>query len=315
MRAVRFSCQLHFSLEEKTRAGLIKMRERLSIISQERITDELWKIIASKKPSIGFRLMNETGLLAIVLPEIARLRGVDQIGRFHHKDVLDHTLKVLDNLAKVTENRNLRFVALYHDVAKPMTKEFREEVGWTFHGHEELGARMMPAIAKRLRVSNDLVAYAQKLIRLHLRPIHLAEVGVTDSAIRRLIFQAGAEMDDLISLCRADITSGNEKRVAQHLANFDLVVKRMLEVEESDCLRRFQPPVRGDEIMQVLGLAPGPMVGKIKTAIEEAILNGVIANEHEAAFTYMMKIKDELLLTAANSACQTDLKPLDLKTS
>ncbi len=239
--------------------------------------------------------MEETGILEIVLPEILELKGVEQIGRYRHKDVFDHTLKVLDNVARTSDKLPLRLAALFHDVAKPQTKEFKQGAGWSFHGHEELGSRMMAAIGKRLRLSNEVVEYCQKLIRLHLRPIHLAEEGVTDSAVRRLIFQAGEEMDDLITLCRADITSGNEKLVARHLANFDSVAKRMQEVEESDRLRRFQPPVRGEEIMQVLGLTPGPLVGKIKTAIEEAILNGQIPNEHDAAFDYMMKIKDELL--------------------
>ncbi len=295
MRAIRFSCQLHFQVEEKTKFGLAQERDRLRIISQERITEELWKIITAKKPSLGFRLMEETGVLDIVLPELVELKGVQQIGRYRHKDVFDHTLKVLDNVARVSENPRLRLVALFHDIAKPQTKEFKTGIGWTFHGHEELGSRMMMNIGKRLRLANDVIEYAQKLIRLHLRPIHLAEEGVTDSAVRRLIFHAGAEMDDLITLCRADITSGNEKLVAQHLANFDMVAQRMQEVEESDRLRQFQPPVRGQEIMEVLGLTPGPLVGRVKKAIEEAILNGQIANEHDAAFQYMMQIKDEIL--------------------
>jgi poly(A) polymerase len=295
LRAIRFACRLHFEVEEKTKRGLYQERERLRIISQERITEELWKIINARKPSIGFRLMDETGVLEIILPELTELKGVDQIGRYRHKDVFDHTLKVLDNVARVSDDAKLRLVALFHDIAKPQTKEFKPGIGWTFHGHEELGSRMLTGIGKRLRLANEVIEYCQKLIRLHLRPIHLAEEGVTDSAVRRLIFQAGNEMDDLITLCRADITSGNEKLVAQHLANFDMVAQRMQEVEESDQLRQFQPPVRGQEIMEVLGLAPGPLVGRIKTAIEEAILNGVIANEHDAAFQYMMQIKDGIL--------------------
>lgn len=295
LRAIRFACRLQFQLEDATRQALASSRERLRIISQERITEELWKIIGSKKPSLGFRLMDETGVLELILPEISALKGVEQIGRYRHKDVFDHTLKVLDNIAQVSDKGVLRWAALYHDVAKPQTKEFKPEVGWSFHGHEELGARMMTDIGKRLKLANEVVAYCQKLIRLHLRPIRLAEEGVTDSAIRRLIFQAGEEMDDLITLCRADITSGNEKRVAQHLANFDIVAQRMQEVEERDRLRRFQPPVRGDEIMAVLGLSPGPLVGKIKAAIEEAILNGLIPNEHDAAFQYMMEIKGQIV--------------------
>ncbi len=295
MRAIRFAAQLHFVIAEDTMQALHDERERLSIISQERITDELTKIVASDKPSYGFKLMDETGVLELILPEITALKGVDQIAGYRHKDVFEHTLKVLDNVARESGPLELRWAALFHDVAKPQTKEFKQGLGWTFHGHEEIGARMMTAIGKRLRLSQEVIAYVQKLIRLHLRPIHLAEEGVTASAIRRLIFQGGQELDDLILLCRADITSGNPKRVAKHLHNFDVVVQRMQEVEEKDSLRQFQPPVRGEEIMATLNLQPGPLVGKIKKAIEEAILNGDIANDHDAAFEYMMHIKSDLL--------------------
>lgn len=295
MRAIRFACQLQFELDKKTKAGLKKEAARLKIISQERITDELIKILASQKPSTGFRLMDETGVLEIILPEIAALKGVEEINGYRHKDVFYHTLKVIDNVAAVSDDLRLRFVALYHDVAKPPTKQFKPGTGWTFHGHDDLGARMMKSIGRRLRISNELLQYTQKMIRLHLRPIHLAEEGVTDSAIRRLLFLAGEDVDDLMVLCRADITSGNPQRVAKHLANFDHVVERMEEVEAKDQLRQFQPPVRGDEIMQTFGLQPGPMVGKIKKAIEEAILEGVIPNEHDAAFDYMLTIKDDIL--------------------
>ncbi len=295
LRAIRFAAQLKFTIAAPTLQALHDERERLTIISQERITDELSKIMGSEKPSIGFKLLDETGVLALILPEIAALKGVDQIAGYRHKDVFEHTLKVLDNVARKSGRLELRWAALFHDVAKPQTKEFKKGVGWTFHGHEEIGARMMTGIGKRLRLSQDTIAYIQKLIRLHLRPIHLAEEGVTASAIRRLIFQGGMELDDLIILCRADITSGNPGRVAKHLGNFDIVVQRMEEVEEKDRLRQFQPPVRGEEIMTTLNLQPGPLVGKIKKAIEEAILNGEIANEHDAAFDYMMRIKTELL--------------------
>jgi len=239
--------------------------------------------------------MEETGILDIVLPEIAQLKGVDQVGSHRHKDVFYHTIKVLDNLAEKSEKLKLRIAALYHDVAKPATKAYDPVAGWTFHGHEEIGARMFRKIGQQLRISNETIAYVMKMIRLHLRPIHLSEEGVTDSAIRRLIFNAGDDIDDLLTLCRADITSGNPQRVKKHLTNFDLVDKRVAEVEEKDRLRNFQPPVRGEEIMQILGLAPGPLVGKIKNAIEEAILNGDIPNEHDAAFNFMMRVKDELL--------------------
>ncbi len=298
MRAIRFSCQLQFQIDARTKEGITSERERLKIISQERITDELLKILNARKPSVGFRLMEDTGLLPIIMPEIAALKGVEQIGRYSHKDVFDHTLKVLDNVAKVSDKTELRVAALYHDVAKPATKDFKPGIGWTFHGHDELGAKMLAASGRRLKLSNDIIAYAQKLVRLHLRPIHLVEDGVTDSAIRRLLFLAGEEIDDLMLLCRADITSGNPHRVANHLANFDFLSRRMQEVEAKDRLRRFQPPVRGDEIMQVLGLKPGPMVGRIKKAIEEAILNGDIPNEHDAAFEYLLRIKDDILTSS-----------------
>lgn len=295
LRAVRFAGQLHFYIDVPAHAALKTEAHRLAIISQERITDELMKILACSKPSIGLRLMHETGILKVVLPEIANLKGVDHIGTHRHKDVFLHTIKVLDNLALLSDKLNLRIAALYHDVAKPATKAYNPQVGWTFYGHEEIGARMFQKIGRRLRLSNETILYVMKLIRLHLRPIHLAEEGVTDSAIRRLLFYAGNDIDDLITLCRADITSGNPQRVKKFLANFDYVVQRIGEVEEKDRLRNFQPPVRGDEIMRVLGLPQGPLVGKIKNAIEEAILNGDIANEHDAAFDYMMRIKDKLL--------------------
>ena len=295
MRAIRFASQLHFSIEKKTKKGLTQECERLKIISQERITDELLKILLSSQPSVGFHLMSETGVLDVVLPEISALKGVDQIGKHGHKDVFLHTIKVMDNVAQVSADARLLWTALFHDVAKPATKEYRKGIGWTFHGHEELGARMMGSIGRRLRISNETILYIKKLIRLHLRPMHLVEEGVTDSAIRRLLFQAGEDVDDLITLCRADITSGNRKKVVKFLSNFDGLVKRMQEVEEKDHLRSFQPPVRGDEIMQVCGIKPGPIVGKIKTAIEEAILNGDIPNQHDSAYEYLLEIKDKIL--------------------
>ncbi len=295
MRAVRFATQLDFDIDPHTFKGLKNEHERLKIISQERITDELLKIMACCKPSIGFHLMDKTGILNVILPEISELKGVDQIGKHSHKDVFNHSLKVIDNLAEITDDMGLRLVGLFHDIAKPATKHYKAGIGWTFHGHDDLGARMLPPIFSRLKLSNDLLKYVEKLTRLHLRPIQLAEEGVTDSAIRRLIFEAGEETDDLITFCRADITSSNPKRVAKYLKNFDKVVERVEEVEEKDRLRQFQPPVKGDEIMTTLGLTPGPAVGKVKKAIEEAILNGDIPNEHDAAFEYMMKIKNSLL--------------------
>jgi poly(A) polymerase len=292
MRAIRFASKLKFNIDDKTKSALSEERSRLSIISQERITDELIKIILSPKPSLGFKLMDETGILEVILPELNALKGVEQFGKYRHKNIFDHTLKVLDNISVMSESLNLRFTALFHDIAKPQTKEFKPGQGWTFHGHEDQGAKMAAQIGQRLKISGDIISYMDKLIRLHLRPIHLAEEGVTDSAIRRVIFQAGEEIDDLIMLCRADITSENPERVAKHSANFDYVVQRISEVEAKDRLRNFQPPVHGDEIMKTLNLPPGPIIGRIKNAIEEAILNGDIPNEHDAAFQYMVKIKD-----------------------
>jgi len=295
MRAIRFATQLDFRLEKRTKAAITTMRQRLAIVSQERITEELRKILMARRPSIGFKLMDETKVLEVVLPEINAMKGVEQIGRYHHKDVFLHTLMVVDNVAAVSDSFPLRFAALFHDVAKPQTKAFVPRVGWTFHGHEEIGARMMKGICRRLRLPLEVEKYAEKLIRLHLRPIHLADEEVTDSAIRRLIVQAGEHLDDLFILCRADITSGNPARVRKHLANFDYLVQRMHEVQEKDRMRAFQSPVRGDEIMAVCGIGPGPMVGRLKKMIEEAILDGHIPNEHDAAFQYLLSIKDAVL--------------------
>ncbi|RMD93319.1 MAG: HD domain-containing protein, partial [Calditrichaeota bacterium] len=227
MRGVRFATQLQFNIHPHTFAAMAKMRDRLRIISQERITDELLKIISAEKPSIGFRLLDEAGILEIIFPELVALKGVEEREGYQHKDVFDHTLMVLDNVAKVSQSLPLRLVALVHDIAKPRTKQFKEGKGWTFHGHEEIGARMLPAIFKRLRLPNDWLKYAQKLTRLHLRPIALTEEECTDSAYRRLLFQAGEDLEDLLVFCRADITSGNPQRRQKHLANFDFVVKRL----------------------------------------------------------------------------------------
>jgi poly(A) polymerase len=295
MRGIRFATQLDFKIEEKTFGGMRDMRERLRIISQERITDELLKILAAPKPSIGFRLLDEVGVLEIVFPEFVALKGVEEYKGYFHKDVFNHTLMVADNLAAMSDKLPLRLAALVHDIAKPRTKAFISGKGWSFHGHEDVGARMLPAIFNRLRLPNDWLKYVQKLTRLHLRPIALTEEECTDSAYRRLLFQAGEDLEDLLMLCRADITSGNVKRRERHLANFDFVVKRLNEVEEKDRMRAFQSPVRGDEIMQVCNLTPGPLVGKLKSAIEDAILDGKIPNEHDAALAYLLAVKDDVL--------------------
>jgi poly(A) polymerase len=266
----------------------------LEIISQERITEEFFHILRTIKPSIGFELMDQAGILAIILPEFNELKGVEQRNGFYHKDVFTHTLKVVDNVADTSDKLELRLTALFHDIAKPATKRFVPEIGWTFHGHDELGARKIEPIFQRMRIPNKMLSYVQKLIRLHLRPIGLANEEVTDSANRRLIVQAGDEVDDLLLLCRADITSGNPERVKQHLKNFDAVTERMQEVEAHDKLRAFQSPVRGDEIMKECGLLAGREVGRIKAMIEEAILDGIIPNEYDAAHAYLMNIKADL---------------------
>jgi putative nucleotidyltransferase with HDIG domain len=295
MRGIRFATQLDFTIAEKTFNGMRDMCERLCIISQERITEEFLKILAAPKPSTGFRLLDDAGVLEIIFPEFVALKGVEEYKGYFHKDVFNHTLMVVDNLAALSDKLPLRLAALVHDIAKPRTKAFIQGKGWSFHGHEDVGARMLPAIFNRLRLPNDWLKYVQKLTRLHLRPIALTEEECTDSAYRRLLFQTGEDLEDLLMLCRADITSGNVKRRERHLANFDFVVKRLNEVEEKDRMRAFQSPVRGDEIMHVCNLAPGPLVGKLKSAIEDAILDGQIPNEHDAALAYLLAIKDEIL--------------------
>lgn len=298
MRAVRFASQLDFMIDPDARAAMTAMKERLAIVSQERITDEFLKILRTGKPSVGLRLMFDTGVMGVVFPEIAAMAGVDQRRDHHHKDVFLHTCIVVDNIARTTDNLWLRFVALVHDIAKPRTKAFKEGIGWTFHGHEELGARMMKSIFKKLKLPMEPLPYVEKLVRLHLRPMVLVDDIVTDSAVRRLVFEAGNDIDDLMKLCRADITSKNPKLVDRYLRNYDIVMKKIVEVEEKDRLRNWQPPVKGDEIMSVCGLEPGRTVGALKHAIEEAILEGKIPNEHDAALDYLLQIKDEVIRQA-----------------
>lgn len=305
MRAIRFASQLKFKIEENTFTALRTMKDRLGIISQERITDEFLKILKTDQPSIGLRLMYDTGVMHIVFPEIAAMAGVDQRKDHHHKDVFLHTCIVVDNIARTTENVWLRFTALVHDIAKPRTKAFKEGTGWTFHGHEELGARMMKSIFRKLKLPLDPLAYVEKLVRLHLRPMVLVDEVVTDSAVRRLVFYAGNDVDDLMKLCRADITSKNPKLVEKYLRNYDIVMQKIVEVEEKDRLRNWQPPVMGEEIMAVCGLQPGRSVGILKTAIEEAILDGKIPNDHDAALGYLLQIKDMVLDQSKNSSVKT----------
>lgn len=296
LRAVRFATQLGFSIEDETFRAIAKVKERIAIVSQERITEEFTKILRiPHKPSRAFQLLKSCGLLSIIFPEIADLDGVDQKNGYHHKDVFLHSLQVLDNIAEVTETFELRFTALIHDIAKPQTKRYIKGKGWTFYGHEELGARMVKPLCRRLKLPNKVAEYAEKLVRLHLRPIAIADEGVTDSAVRRLCVEAGEELDDLITLCRADITSKNPSKVREYMSNFDRVVAKIIEVEEKDRLRAFQSPVRGDEIMKICNLEPGPAVGYIKSNIEEAILSGEIENSYEAAKMYLMSHKDRWL--------------------
>lgn len=295
MRALRFASQLHFKIHEETLSGILRKADRITIVSKERITDEFLKILASPKPSVGLGLLKETGLVKHVFPELAETVGVEQRKDFHHKDVFYHTLKVVDNICGTSDNVWLRFVALVHDIAKPRTKAFKEGIGWTFHGHEDLGARMMKGVFRRMRLPTEKLPYVEKLVRLHLRPMVLVSEEVTDSAVRRLLFEAGEDIDDLMALARADITSGNPGRVARYMENYDLVLEKMKEVEEKDRLRSWQPPVRGDEIMEVCSLEPGPLVGVLKKRIEDAVLDGLIPNEHDAALEFLLSIKDDIL--------------------
>ncbi len=295
MRAFRFASQLSFNIDEGIMTAANQMRERLSIVSQERITDEFLKILASPKPSVGLQLLFDSAVLEIVFPEIFIMAGVDQRKDYHHKDVFLHTLQVVDNISKETENVWLIFAALVHDIAKPPTKKFVEGIGWTFHGHEDLGARMMKKIFHRMKLPLHQLEYVQKLIRLHLRPIALANEEVTDSAIRRFVVQAGEDLEDLIILCRADITSKNPIKVEKYLGNYERVMQKVRDVKERDKLREFQSPVRGEEIMQICNLKPSRKVGEIKTAIEEAILDGKIGNNYEEAYKYLMEIKGQFL--------------------
>jgi poly(A) polymerase len=297
LRAIRFSSRFNFSIEENTFNALAKYKDRLKdkIVSQERISNEFLQILESPVPSIGLNLLFLTGLMDIVFPEISKLAGVEQRKDYHHKDVFYHTLEVVDNTAKKTDKLWLRFSALVHDIAKPKTKRFVEGTGWTFHGHEELGARMIKKIFDRMRLPMTQLAYVEKLTRLHLRPIPLASDDVTDSAIRRLAADAGEDLEDLLILCRADITSKNPEKMKKFMNNYAKVEKKIVEVQEKDHLRNFQSPVRGEEIMEICNLNPCRTVGTIKKAIEEAILEGIIPNDYDEAKKYLFKIKDDIL--------------------
>lgn len=294
MRAIRFATQLDFSIEGKTLAAIKKMSHRLSIISKERVIDELNKIVLAKQPSSGFSLLLESGLLGEFFPEMVNLLGVDEKNGQRHKDNFWHTLEVLNNVAEVSDDLWLRWAAIMHDIAKPPTKRFSPGTGWTFHGHDALGAKWVPRIFRRLGLPMDeRMRYIQKLVRLHLRPIALASEEVTDSAIRRLIYEAGDELEDLMVLCRADITTKNEWKQKKFQNNFDRVEKNVKEVEKKDRIRNWKNPISGEQIMEVLNVKPGPVVGRVKDRIKDAILDGIIPNDDDEAYRYLLKIKEE----------------------
>lgn len=302
MRAIRFACQLNFTIEETTFKAIQDSVSRIRIISQERITDELNKIIASRKPSIGFDLLYKSGLLHVIFPQMVDLAGAEFKDGKGHKDNFYHTLQVLDNLADKSDDLWLRWAAVLHDIAKPVTKKFEKDHGWTFHGHEVVGGRMVPKIFTKLKLPlNEKMRFVRKMVELHLRPISLTKENITDSAIRRLLFDAGDDYEALMMLCEADITSKNKVKVKRYLENFQLVRKRCQELEEKDRIRNWQPPITGEIVMETFGLQPSKPVGIIKDAIKDAILDGKIPNTYEDAYRFMVEMAKEMDLVPKNS--------------
>lgn len=299
MRAIRFATQLGFNLTGECFDAIARNKERINIITRERIADELNKIMLSRRPSEGWLLLDKTGLLPLIFPELAALKGVETMNGRAHKDIFYHTLKVLDNVAEAQGGLWLRWAALLHDIGKPRSKKYEPKVGWTFYNHNYLGAKMVPNIFKSLKLpQNEKMDYVVKMVDLHMRPINLIEETVTDSAVRRLLFEAGDDINDLMLLCNADITSRNEDKVKRYHDNYELVMRKMVELEERDRIRNFQPPVMGDEIMQMFHLEPCALVGELKSAVKDAILDGIIPNNHDAAVIFIRQLaKDKGLET------------------